>query len=277
MLDVYRYDSDTTPKPTNWAWTLGLTEYTWLKNTLENSTAKYKFVFAHHIRGEGRGGLTNATLYEWGGHDGPNGINYSFPSNRPGWAKPIHQLFIDNGVNIFFQGHDHLFAHEVLDSVTYQEVPMAADSTYQIGMLANANAYTSDTLAGTGHLRVTVNANCVTVDFVRAYLPADTVSGVHHNREIPFTYSLGNCTSGVEVVPEQEKVMIYPNPATDRILVRTPAMEAKPQLTLRSLLGQPIIIQNSNALDVSTLPNGVYLLNVHTNKIDINKKVLINR
>ena len=37
----------------------------------------------------------------------------------------IHELLVQYGVNIF-QGHDHLFAHEVLDSVTYQEVPMAA-------------------------------------------------------------------------------------------------------------------------------------------------------
>ena len=48
-------------------------------------------------------------------------------------------------------------------------------------MLANADAYTADTLDGIGHLRVTVAPSCVTVDFVRAYLPADTVSGVHQN------------------------------------------------------------------------------------------------
>lgn len=116
------------------------------KNTLENSTATFKFVFAHHIRGQGRGGITNATQFEWGGLD--NGVD-KFAINRPGWAKPIHKLFVDNGVNIFFQGHDHVFAHEMLDGVTYQACPMAADSTYEIGKLANADAYVSDTLDGT--------------------------------------------------------------------------------------------------------------------------------
>ncbi|MFM2360548.1 MAG: hypothetical protein RLY16_2541 [Bacteroidota bacterium] len=196
VLDAYREMNDTSAKPTGWQWSLGLPQYLWMKQTLENSNAKYKFVFAHHVRGEGRGGITNAIQNEWGGYQRVNGLvgdGYTFPTNRPaaqGWTKPIHQLFRDNQVSVFFQGHDHLFAHEVLDSITYQEVPMAADSTYEIGMLANASAYLSDTIKGTGHLKVTVSPAYATIDFVRAYLPADTLSGLHHNREIAFSYNV---------------------------------------------------------------------------------------
>ena len=207
VLDVYRYENYTTTnisdKPKNWDWTIGLTQYNWLKNTLENSHSKYKFVFAHHILGQGRGGITNALKNEWGGYQNytingstATGTNYTFANNRPfaaGWTKPIHQLFKDNGVNIFFQGHDHVFAHEVLDNVTYQSVPMAADSTYEIGKIANAGAYLSDTLDGTGHIRVTVSSSCVKVDYVKAYLPQDTTSGIHHNAEVGFSYTIGNC------------------------------------------------------------------------------------
>ena len=100
----------------------------------------------------------------------------------------MNKLFVDNKVNIFFQGHDHVFAHEILDSITYQAVPMAADSTYEIGMLANADSYVSDTVVGTGHLRVTVSPENVKVDFVRAYLPADTL-GAHKNGEVAFSYT----------------------------------------------------------------------------------------
>ena len=203
VLDAYRYDSraDTSNKPQGWDWTLGITQYLWLKNTLETSNAKYKFVFAHHVRGEGRGGITNAIQSEWGGYQRiatgttTTGSGYTFPTNRPaseGWTKPVHQLFRDNNVNIFFQGHDHVFAHEVLDTITYQSVPMAADSTYNIGFIANANSYLTDTLNGTGHIRVTVNPSYVKVDYVRAYLPADTLSGVHHNGEVPFSYLVRN-------------------------------------------------------------------------------------
>ena len=34
-----------------WNWTLGKTQYNWLKSTLEGSTAKYKFVFSHQMVG----------------------------------------------------------------------------------------------------------------------------------------------------------------------------------------------------------------------------------
>jgi hypothetical protein len=188
VLDVYRYENSTTSKPQGWNWTLGTTQYNWLKNTLESSNAKYKFVFAHHIRGQGRGGVTNARLFEWGGYE-QDGVTLSFPARRPGWAKPIHRLFVDTGVDIFFQGHDHVFSHEVLDGVTYQSMPMPSDSTYQIGILANGNAYTSDVVGGTGHLRVIVSPAGVKVDFIQAYLPADE-TGQQTNRKVAFSYTV---------------------------------------------------------------------------------------
>lgn len=188
VLDVYRYQNKTNPKPDGWDWSLGQNQYNWLKATLETSKSKYKFVFAHHVCGEGRGALSLAKYYEWGGYES-NGTTFGFTSKRAGWAKPIHQLFVDNKVNIFFQGHDHLFAREQLNGVTYQEVPMPSDSTYQIGKLANADAYVSDVVDGTGHLRVNVSPAGVKVDFVQAYLPRDE-NGSRKNRQVAFTYTI---------------------------------------------------------------------------------------
>lgn len=274
VLDVYRDQCDTSPKPHNWDWSLGLPQYNWLQNTLQNSTSQYKFVFAHHIRGENRGGITNATQYEWGGYQN---TNYTFPANRPGWAMPIHQLFVTYGVNVFFQGHDHLFAHEELDSVTYQEVPMAADSTYKIGMLANASAYTADTLEGTGHLRVTVSPSCVTVDFVRAYLPADTLSGLHHNGEVAFSYSVGNCsTTGTNELNEKELIKVYPNPAKNRLKVYMPDESDIFRINLLNTYGQSVLKTQTSEIDVSKIPNGVYFLNIETEKFTATKKIIIN-
>lgn len=275
VLDVYRTQSYDTldPKPKNWNWTLGQTQYNWLHQTLQNSNAKYKFVFAHHIRGQGRGGITNAQQFEWGGLD--NGVN-KFAQHRPGWAMPIHDLFKTYDVNIFFQGHDHLFAHEVLDSVTYQEVPMAADSTYEIGMLANANAYTADTIGGTGHLRVTVSPACVMVDFVRAYLPADT-NATQHNQEVAFSYTLGNCANAIQDEIKNDVIKIYPNPAQNIISIRTPEGITNYQVSLENIFGQTMLVNNTNVLDVSKIPNGVYFVNVHTAQKILKQKVIINR
>jgi hypothetical protein len=274
VLDVYRDQCDTSPKPQKWNWTLGQPQYNWLKQTLDTSTAQYKFVFAHHVRGQGRGGITNARLYEWGGYE-QDGVTYSFPTNRPGWAAPIHQLFVNHGVNIFFQGHDHLFAHESLNGVTYQEVPMAADSTYEIGMLANAGAYTADTIPGTGHLRVSVTPTCVTVDFIRAYLPADTVSGLHHNGEVGFSYSVGNCASGISQVQYTGGLKVYPNPANDRLLLKWDAASDNTFFRLTNMMGETLKTTTYPEIDVRDLPDGIYFITATSSENHVSSKFIV--
>ena len=152
-----------------WSLTLGDAQYHWFKRTLEQSEAKYKFVFAHHVLGSGRGGVDQCELYEWGGRNRRG--DWEFTEKRPGWELPVHQLMIKHGVTIFFQGHDHLFARQERDGIVYQEVPMPADHGY---FAYNQDRYQSGLkLPNSGHLRVTVAPAGVTVDYVRSFLPKD--------------------------------------------------------------------------------------------------------
>jgi hypothetical protein len=144
-----------------WNVTLGEAQYQWFKQTLETSNAKYKFVFTHHVLGTGRGGIELAANFEWG--DSAN-----LAAHRPGWDKTIHQLMVDNHVNIFFQGHDHIFVKQELDGVIYQSLPEPANPFYTF---ENDQAYKSgDKFPNSGHVRVTVSPNGVTVDYIRSYL-----------------------------------------------------------------------------------------------------------
>lgn len=193
------------PEPP-WGATLGDAQYTWLKETLETSTAKWKFVFAHHVNGNGRGAAGMVGEKEWGGEPG-------FAQNRPGWDKPIHQLFADTKVTIFFQGHDHLFARERVDGVVYQEVPNPGDNSY---FPYNCDAYApaaidwqgpagygvyepeySVRLPNTGFLDVTVTPEQVKVEYVRTYRAVDLqtdpngiFSGTEQNGEVAFRYTV---------------------------------------------------------------------------------------
>jgi PKD repeat protein len=166
-----------------WDITIGDDQYQWFKKTLEESGAKYKFVFTHHVLGTERGGIENAGLYEWGGY-GKNG-RWEFDEKRPNWELPIHPLMAKNKVTIFFQGHDHLFAHQELDGVVYQTLPCPADDTYTA---FNEDAYeTGNTLPNSGHIRITVSPEQVKVDYVRSFLPGDETGG-HKNREVGYSY-----------------------------------------------------------------------------------------
>ena len=156
-----------------WSVTLGETQYRWLEETLGESTARYKFVFAHHVNGTGRGGVESAGSGEWG--DAAH-----LAANRTGWDRTIQQLMADTGVTIFFQGHDHVFTRQELDGVVYQTAPSPADPNDTMGQ---AGAYKEGTvLPGSGHLRVTVTPDGVTVAFVRV--------GLNVPSEVVYTYTL---------------------------------------------------------------------------------------
>lgn len=156
-----------------WNVTLGDAQYQWFKKTLETSAAKYKFVFTHHVLGTGRGGIELANGFEWG--DAKN-----LAAHRPAWDKTIHQLMVENGVTIFFQGHDHIFARQELDGVIYQSLPNPANPNYS---WENETAYkTGDKFPNTGRVRVSVTPQGVAVEYVRSYLDKPD--------EVAFSYTI---------------------------------------------------------------------------------------
>jgi hypothetical protein len=169
-----------------WEVTHGETQYRWLKQTLEHSKAKYKFIFAHHVLGTGRGAIEEADLYEWGGKNA-DGV-WEFDKKRPGWELPIHQLMAKYGVSIFFQGHDHIFVRQEKDGIVYQETPNPGNPFYNPGGFRGAYK-SGDYLPPSGHLRVTVAPDVAKVDYIRSWLPKDETPQ-HRQGEIAYSYTV---------------------------------------------------------------------------------------
>ncbi len=168
-----------------WKITHGEAQYRWLQKTLSESKAKYKFMFAHHVLGTGRGGTDMAELFEWGGKN-QQGV-WEFDKKRPGWELPIHQMMVKYGVSIFFQGHDHLFVRQQKDGVVYQETPTPADPNYAS---PNDNQYKGgDHFPAAGHIRVTISPQNAKVEYVRSWMPKDEKNG-HKQDEVAFAYTV---------------------------------------------------------------------------------------
>lgn len=168
-----------------WDVSLGEAQYRWLQQTLAQSKARFKFVFAHHVLGTGRGGVEMARLYEWGGLDrrGQSG----FAARRPGWELPIHALMVKHGVSIFFQGHDHVYAQQSLDGLIYQTAPQPADASETLYF---REAYRSGVLfPNAGRLRVSVTPEKLVVEYLRSRLPS-AASAEHPDGEIAHRYEL---------------------------------------------------------------------------------------
>ncbi|MEI8087717.1 MAG: metallophosphoesterase [Paludibacter sp.] len=182
-----------TPRSGNdnpWDRTLGKTQYEWLKTTLANSKATFKFVFIHNLvggvdqKGKGRGGSEVAHLYEWGGQnlDGTNG----FKTHRPEWEMPIHELLKKYHVNVVFHGHDHLFAKQELDGIVYQ--CLSQPGANEQGNTRNGEEYgyvNGKILNGPGYMRVKVKSDNATFEFV-----GTNVKAASENKKVVFQYTI---------------------------------------------------------------------------------------
>ena len=170
-----------------WSWSLGAQQFQWLKQTLENSSAKYKFVFSHNmvggipnltISGVGpgyvRGGAGAAPYFEWGGKNSDN--TEGFAAHRSALdfgTTPLHQLMVANHVSAYFHGHDHQYVYEKTDDgIVYQEVPSPGwpsggfTGIYSVG--DHGTFETIKMLGNNGHLLVTVNPTQAKVDYISA-------------------------------------------------------------------------------------------------------------
>jgi len=192
VLDPFWYTTRSPKKSgDNWCWTIGDEQYQWLNQVLESSQADFKFVFSHHLVGgldtNGRGGTEAAKYYEWGGlnKDG----SWGFDERRPDWDKPIHQMMVDNDVTILFHGHDHFFAKQDLEGIVYQLVPQPSHPSDRKGHDSEYGYIDGVFLPSSGHLRVAVSDNRVTVDYIRVYLPQDEKAN-QENGEVAYSYTI---------------------------------------------------------------------------------------
>jgi sugar lactone lactonase YvrE len=267
VIDPYEY---TPVKPTEgWGFTLGKTQYDWFRNTLENSKAKYKFVFAHQIVGGdnlGRGGTERVDFAEMGGKNADG--TYGFDTKRPGWGKPIHQLLVENGVQIYFHGHDHIYAEQPKDGVVYLEVPQPSIPQYTTAANAAAYGYTTGTiLPCSGHINVSVTADSAKVDYIGGY-HAENASIGQINGTIRRSFSVkpkivsavlnpGNSIQDIQLIQKGSDVEIK-SPTGTRI-----------NLFLTDITGKVIQQEKGLQIDESlmyllpdNLKNGLYLLDV---------------
>lgn len=260
-----------------WGWTLGKEQYDWLKNTLRNSRANFKFIFSHQMVGgstEGRGGTEFAHLYEMGGRNADS--SWGFTANRPGWDKPIHQLMVETGVNVFFHGHDHFYGRQVLDGVIYQEVPQPSARNLNT-VTGLAYGYSEGMLLPSrGYLLASVTPDSVKVDYIRTYLPNEE-NATRRNGDIAFSYTIRRSViTGIPVITDRELVRIYPNPASSTIRIEIEdGLTQKHEARLVDEYGRTLLRCQGNEMSTASVAEGTYVLQVRTDRFIVNRKVVI--
>lgn len=235
-----------------WAWTLGHEQYDWLHQILTSSQRPWKVVMLHHLTSGvtdgssvyGRGGIEVSEFglaarpsFEWGGH-GPTG-ELLFGDQRPGWSHgPVHALLVSTGVDLVLHAHDHFFAFQQLDGIAYVLCPQPCDTEYGEGMVVEGGYEYGDLLPNSGHVRVRVEPEDITVEYVRAYLPGDGVNG-----EVAFSRSLTAMAGPIATTLDGQLRWTVASPAVyaTTVLIETPLpviSGRRAQLSLYDLNGR---------------------------------------
>lgn len=185
VLSPYWYSASERGRRAPWGFTIGDAQYAWLKKTLENSKAPFKFIFIHQLTGSmdsaSRGGAEAAKLNEWGD------LSPAFRQYRPNWPLNIHQLLLTNKVNVVFHGHDHFYAKEELDGVIYQLVPQPGARNNKKTFAEEYGYKRGVFYPSSGFLSVSVSSTNVTISYIRSAL-AETGSQGIANASVTHTY-----------------------------------------------------------------------------------------
>ena len=281
VIDPYAFSP---VKPSDaWGFTLGKTQYDWFRSTLEGSKAKYKFVFSHQLVGgdaQGRGGTERVNLAEMGGQNTDG--TYAFDTQRPGWGKPIHQIMVENGVQIFFHGHDHLYVEQPKDGIVYLEVPQPSLPQYTNTSSAAGYGYVTGTLLPcSGHINVSVTKDSAKVDYIGGY-HVDNVSLGQINGGIRRTFSVKPKIISAVNAPEGSAALLEVYQSGQTLFLKS-ELETNVQLNLYNITGKLIISANKPLISNQTtsyelpeyLSHGVYTLTISINQKKTTFKVLI--
>jgi 3',5'-cyclic AMP phosphodiesterase CpdA len=181
---------DDTKAGDQWVWSSGAQQFQWLGETLEDSDAKYQFIFSHHILGDIPGGLIAGTQtgyvrgeaeaaadFEWGGGNADGMPGFADHRDEGDFeSTPIHLLMVANEVSAYFHGHDHQFVYGARDGMVYQEVASPGMSGTGFGGIyseGNQGTYnTTAMLPNAGHLLITVDSELATVEYISSNSPA---------------------------------------------------------------------------------------------------------
>jgi hypothetical protein len=135
-------------------WTLGAAQFNWFANTLANATSKWRFVLIHHTVGGAAGDDIDSAYGRGGGQ-----------AAYVGEQAKVHQLMLQYGVQIFFYGHDHVFADMTVDGIHYT-LPGNAGAIWMF-VQSETGYDPSQSWLEFGWGRVTVSPGAVNVKFLK--------------------------------------------------------------------------------------------------------------
>ena len=181
---------------------------------------------------------TDANIYIPGTDKGPNNPNGDFINSGNGWTHLSQNVGLSYNWNIRAYLSGDVIPHWLTVS------PMS-------GTIAPA---------GNGTLNIGIATTGLTNGMYQGTIRILTDDPLHNQIDIPCTLSISVGINELDKVA----VMIYPNPAEN--LLNIVSNDKLLKVSVVSYNGKILFTGNTNILDISSLPSGVYFLQTHTAK-----------
>ncbi len=240
-----------------------------------------------------------------------NMISIQVDSNQT-WLKnlrnnviPCGNTGIDYLINRFFLKKDAYY--DYFQSLSYHGVRFKTDSNYYMNRLADKfNALYQQGVVSAApqtqsspNFSLTDSVNISFKEFTYGFNWGDCISGCLYHRfwkfrvntdcSVEYKGSYGDplppeIYSGLSETSIENLATIYPNPVTNNVFISLKGLtNAEVRIEIMDLNGK-VVFENSfnnslqqNSLDVSTLPNGLYLFHIMSENQSFTRKIFVNR
>lgn len=223
---------------------LSSTQLNWLQNDLANSDKNWKFILLHEPGWSAK--YTSKSEH---------GNNSDVQNN-------IQPLCIQYGVQAVFGGHNHYYAHCLVDGVHHFTLggggaPLYDPSHTSGGVIVYAES--------TYHfMKVTIQNDNATLTAIRP--DGSTVETV--NLSIPVSVADMN---------NDEDIRLFPNPTNGKFVIKT-NNSLNGSVTVKNILGETLfitkILSRETQIDLSLYKNGLYFIQIEMNHKTYFKRII---
>ena len=181
------------------------------------------------------------------------------------------------------QAYNNVAITEIGMYISNDSISLNTDKTlpYTPQIKSSVNVFLNDTVNWSlisGQYIAVGGEKYITIGNFKAH--TDTLGVVNHiNYSASYYFvddvSLVDCTdAGVQELSDVNEINIYPNPTTSLFTIHSEGMKIK-EIKITNTLGQQIkTIHNTETIDISNLPNGIYFAEIKTEKGITCKKII---
>jgi pimeloyl-ACP methyl ester carboxylesterase len=221
-------------------------------------------------------------------------------STTPMWHTDL-PLLVEANINLLDEPNEYALSYDINYGITYTGFTTRQSvkgynndytdyDDYKFSVLTNSNVSVNVSNIALSNLMVRIidpsgttigsivkSSGASSVNFSRNLVAGDYYLEIYgtptaSSYKYPYNFILNSISvNGVSEITDEMNFLIYPNPASDLLTIKTSSIETLGSFyTINDQLGREVLngklTDNTNIIDINNLPKGFYLIQISNNK-----------